>query len=275
MAHTRIAAVYMLGNAGGLGPGHSLVVVGNDVYSYEGHGFGSGGGWQFFNTRQYLMQMNPGRPALVQELNDGVKFGPMAAYLVESLQRGDLYLIDGVCSSQAAVAIGKGSGSRYNPVGTVLPKNLFDQLARANLVSRTYYYWPSEPAGLLAAGRGLSPAQAVLIGRLQREHPGIAKAPADGILTWPKTELPKPPPSPPPVAAVRPPPEAAQAPRSDWLTGVQYRLKFLKHYQGPVNGANDPPTRTAVIAFQRAHKLAADGIPGPITQRQLVTVCGF
>jgi peptidoglycan hydrolase-like protein with peptidoglycan-binding domain len=66
------------------------------------------------------------------------------------------------------------------------------------------------------------------------------------------------------------------APRSDWLTGVQYRLNALGFGAGPVDGIMGPLTRKAVVAFQRTYPpLAVDGIPGPQTRARLVAICGY
>lgn len=66
------------------------------------------------------------------------------------------------------------------------------------------------------------------------------------------------------------------APRSDWLTGVQFRLNALGFAAGPVDGANGPRTDRAVRTFQKAYPpLAVDGIPGPRTQAKLVQICGY
>lgn len=81
--------------------------------------------------------------------------------------------------------------------------------------------------------------------------------------------------TPPPPVQAGPPPEAKNAPRPDWLTGVQYRLKYLAYYNGPVNGVNDRATKDAVIHFQTDQRLRIDAIPGPKTQAELVSVCGF
>jgi hypothetical protein len=67
-----------------------------------------------------------------------------------------------------------------------------------------------------------------------------------------------------------------RAPRSDWLTGVQYRLNALGFGAGPVDGIMGPRTRKAVMDFQRAYPpLAVDGIPGGHTQARLCEVCGY
>ena len=66
------------------------------------------------------------------------------------------------------------------------------------------------------------------------------------------------------------------APRSDWLTGVQFRLNALGFASGPVDGIKGPLTNRAIRAFQSAYPpLVVDGIPGPRTQAMLVRVCGY
>jgi hypothetical protein len=66
------------------------------------------------------------------------------------------------------------------------------------------------------------------------------------------------------------------APRSDWLTGVQFRLNALGFGAGPVDGIAGPLTRRAVRAFQKAYPpLRIDAIPGPKTQAKLVEICGY
>jgi hypothetical protein len=64
-------------------------------------------------------------------------------------------------------------------------------------------------------------------------------------------------------------------PKSNLLTGVQYRLNAAGFGAGPVDGIMGPKTRKAVTEFQKTYKLSADGIPGPRTQAKLVEVCGY
>ncbi|GLS22042.1 hypothetical protein GCM10007874_50590 [Labrys miyagiensis] len=71
---------------------------------------------------------------------------------------------------------------------------------------------------------------------------------------------------------------ASSAPRIDWLTGVQFRLKYLGYYRGPVHGNNDHSTKAAVLAFQKEWFIDSkqwDSIPGPITQAMLYSVLGW
>jgi hypothetical protein len=91
----------------------------------------------------------------------------------------------------------------------------------------------------------------------------------------PPAAIAQPAPAPKPPAQNGTPPEAARAPRPDWLTGVQYRLNYLAYYNGPIHGINDRATKDAVIQFQTDQRLRIDAIPGPKTQTELVTVCGF
>lgn len=94
-------------------------------------------------------------------------------------------------------------------------------------------------------------------------------------LSAPPPPIAVPTPKPAPPVRTGPPPEARNAPRSDWLTGVQYRLKYLAYYAGPIHGINDRATKDAVIQFQTDQRIRIDAIPGPQTQSELVTVCGF
>jgi hypothetical protein len=74
------------------------------------------------------------------------------------------------------------------------------------------------------------------------------------------------------------PREASVAPRIGWLTGVQFRLKYLGYYRGHVHGNNDHATKAAVLAFQKdwfTDSTQWDSIPGPITQAMLYSVLGW
>jgi len=50
---------------------------------------------------------------------------------------------------------------------------------------------------------------------------------------------------------------------------VQVILKKIGLYLGNIQGYYDGPTRTAVVAFQQAKKVTADGVVGPVTFYQL------
>jgi hypothetical protein len=78
-----------------------------------------------------------------------------------------------------------------------------------------------------------------------------------------------------PVANLARPTKKVAPPRSDWLTGVKYRLNHLGYGAGPVVHLYDNKCKAAIRAFQRDYKLLVDGIPGSRTQAKLVAVCGY
>lgn len=51
---------------------------------------------------------------------------------------------------------------------------------------------------------------------------------------------------------------------------AQCLLEYLGYEPGVIDGANGPNTRDAVMAFQRAEGLTADGIPGPLTEAKIL-----
>lgn len=58
-------------------------------------------------------------------------------------------------------------------------------------------------------------------------------------------------------------------PRPTKLFDIQKRLKELGLYEGQVDGWDGTQTRAAIKAFQRIHGLAADGIAGILTMREM------
>lgn len=80
--------------------------------------------------------------------------------------------------------------------------------------------------------------------------------------------LPKSKPSPTPVSQ---PSEdmLAQGDRGQAVHSLQESLSGLGFYSGPLNGVFDERTQAAVIAFQKAKGLTADGVVGPQTRAKL------
>lgn len=50
----------------------------------------------------------------------------------------------------------------------------------------------------------------------------------------------------------------------------QCLLAYLDYYHGAIDSSIGPQTRAAVLEFQRAEGITADGIPGPLTQAALL-----
>ncbi|HSV41389.1 MAG TPA: peptidoglycan-binding protein [Nocardioidaceae bacterium] len=55
----------------------------------------------------------------------------------------------------------------------------------------------------------------------------------------------------------------------DWVEKLQRRLNALGCNAGPVDGELGDWTRSAVVRFQSRHRLAMDGVPGPVTRERL------
>ena len=64
-------------------------------------------------------------------------------------------------------------------------------------------------------------------------------------------------------------PQCAMARGSANVAALQVALRAVHKYRGGVDGIPGSGTRRAVRAFQRAHRLPADGVAGPRTRRAL------
>jgi len=71
------------------------------------------------------------------------------------------------------------------------------------------------------------------------------------------------------IAKPRPPGTYRQGDEGDGVKKLQQALKDKKFYTGPVNGKFGPLTEDAVIRFQKANNLEADGIVGRVTLEKL------
>jgi hypothetical protein len=65
----------------------------------------------------------------------------------------------------------------------------------------------------------------------------------------------------------------AEAPIAAYLAEHAFMAQVVLAAQDTV--VNDHRSKAAVCAFQRDYGLQVDGIPGPITQRRLVEICGY
>lgn len=100
---------------------------------------------------------------------------------------------------------------------------------------------------------------------------GVAVAPA-AATTVPQTTLLSATVS---AQALQPWPVLAQGPNSAWPRVTVRSLQYLLNAHGAkllVDGLFGPRTKAAVIAFQRAHRLTANGVVGPATWRALIII---
>lgn len=178
MANPRgIAILTLISNAKGVGPGHSAIVAGNNVYTFEELAGIRGDSWIIINVSKYLKK-NGHRPVVVQEVNEKVNFKKVMNYLAHSIQRDDDYLTSGVCSSQVAAAIDAGMNQKFNPTRIDTPRKVYMLAKTKGIVKRSYYYWPGAPA----LG---DYARYFLVERMERDYADVTSlVPNDGIISW-------------------------------------------------------------------------------------------
>ena len=178
--HHRIAILTCVSNVSGVGPGHSALVVGDMVWTFEQMKGPMDSGWLIIDLKSYLKK-NEHRPVVVQELSEKVNPSKALRYVSKSISRDDDYATSGVCSSQVASAIEAGTVEtkvKFNPKGIDTPRNVYLLAKRRGLVKRTYYYWPG------AGGLG-DFVRAHLLGRMESEYADVPLSmPNAGIATW-------------------------------------------------------------------------------------------
>lgn len=131
-------------NAGGMGPGHSCIEVNGTVFSFQNPDYGEdNSGWLQFSRTDYLRR-NRHRPVITQVLNSQVSDGLTLRYINASITDDDDYLSSGVCSSQAANAIGAGSGERFNTPGIDTPYDIYNLAKTKRYVLTEQMDWPGE-----------------------------------------------------------------------------------------------------------------------------------
>ncbi|MFA5120444.1 hypothetical protein [Zavarzinia sp.] len=167
---TEVAIMTFVSNAGGHGPGHSAVAVGDIAYTFENVGGGwlqSGSGWLAKNKADY-MRANEHRPILLQYLNAKAVPGFIQEYVKKSSDNDDDYVGSGVCSTQVSKAVNYSlpEGVIFDPKGIDTPFGVFHCARRMQLVIREEYTWP---------GRGKIPvlAWASIVNTLKSDYPGV------------------------------------------------------------------------------------------------------
>lgn len=152
--------------AAGEGPGHSAVVVGSTVYTFEDTGgwFASGSGWKTLVSNNYLAA-NQHRPVLVQTIPQAN--GTLVTdYVTRSIANDDDYGGSGVCSQQVARAVNWAlpHSINFDPKGFDTPYGVYHCARRLGLVSAEEYYWPGK-------GKINALAWARIVNKLKADYP--------------------------------------------------------------------------------------------------------
>jgi hypothetical protein len=137
----RVALLTCVSNFRAGGPGHTSLILDDHVYTFEIRSGGSG--WHQIPTATYLKD-NASRPLVIQELSTRrVNASVVYAYIVKSEKRDDNYLWDGVCSQQAANALGAGMGLVINPTWLMnTPYAVYKFIKQSGSVADSYHVWP-------------------------------------------------------------------------------------------------------------------------------------
>ncbi len=172
-----LAILTLVSNAKGVGPGHSAIVAGNDVYTFEDPAGFTGDSWIIMNVSRYLKQ-NEHRPVVVQELNAKVEFIKVMKYLSQSIQRDSDFVGSGVCSSQVASAIDAGMVQKFNPTRIDTPRKVYLLGKNKGIVKRSYYIWPGFGALSYIVRH-------FLVEKMDEEYADVTSVvPNDGIMSW-------------------------------------------------------------------------------------------
>lgn len=152
----RVALLTCVTNFGGVGPGHSAVVVDDLVFTFERVGGGwlvpNGSGWVRYTTRDYL-KINTWRPLVLMELNPAkADANAVYNYIMESEREDADYGGSGVCSHLAAEAISAGLGRDINPWGLNTPAAVANLVKTSGAVSSSYYTFPDAGNGANLTG---------------------------------------------------------------------------------------------------------------------------
>jgi len=174
------ALITCVSNAGGLGPGHTCVVIDKFVYTFERFLAGwvnmQSSGWVKIKTADYLKQ-NVHRPVIIQELSNSVNASSIYEYISMSDLNDADYLSSGVCSQQAIKAISAGLKTPISHSIVNIPSAVYSVVKKSGYVKNTSYVFPDE-------GTGVRPALAAL--NMWGSFPGANtnKTTNPNILRW-------------------------------------------------------------------------------------------
>ena len=182
----RAALLTCVTNAGGMGPGHSAVVVDDQVFTFEiaagGRPASSTSDWLKYKSEKYL-EINTWRPVVVMELKPAmVNATAVHDFIMQSDTDGATYGGNGrLCSHLAAEAIGAGLGRDIDPTGLNTPIAVATFVKNTGAVSSSYFTF--KDAG---DGSNLTPAQTFAMLHLARAFPDEfhRRREPPGILKW-------------------------------------------------------------------------------------------
>ncbi len=143
----QVKIITLVTNLDGVGPGHSAVSVGEQLYTFEDIGGGwlqSGSGWKKERYEPYLAA-NEHRPALIQTIPQAYAAW-VTEYVNKSIANDDDYLGSGVCSQQVARAVNYSLPKEidFDPKGFDTPFGVYWCARRLKLVSNEEYLWPGK-----------------------------------------------------------------------------------------------------------------------------------
>ena len=169
----KVALITCITNAGGVGPGHTAVLLGDTVYSFENMGdwfsvFNEKSGWKIFKLKKYL-ETNKNRPVIIQELSSKVSAAKVKSYILNSISSDADYGSSGVCSSVAASAVEGAMTGSFNPSGVDTPYKVFHLAIKKGIVKSTQVYWPGKSS--LSDGVRQS-----ILNKIKADYPSIGSA---------------------------------------------------------------------------------------------------
>lgn len=205
---------------------------------------------------------------------------PVVRLGVEDLQAGRKGLTDHATVSKWSEKYGLGSSGHYDP-GPNFPWDVYLAMVKAEVDALKGKPKTKSQIRRIAAAVGV--VAAIFAGITQIPDPAPAPKPTPTATATakptgtPGVKTPTPTPSKTVKPTAKPTlrvPFRGEVGPGDYnakVGRIQSRLKTLGYYKGRVDRDFGPKTKAAVIAFQKANKIKADGYVGPVTWRALFT----
>ena len=145
--YKRAALLTCVTNGLGIGPGHSAVILDDEVFTFERVGgawkVSDSSGWLKIKTKDYL-QKNTHRPVVIQEFGSGKMNASLVyEYIAMSDLNDEDYVSSGVCSHLAAGALSAGLPKPIDPWGLNTPYAIYVATKNSGYVSSSYYTFPN------------------------------------------------------------------------------------------------------------------------------------